>query len=171
MSTFDYGIEIQDSSSANGYTLQITGSTLISGSISLSGSINVTGSLSINDTNLISSLPTSFNYSFGSNPLNTIFLQIPPTDTSPNAPVHYQLSWTATSGSIFNPSIVGGSSYFIGTYDGGGNEYITDIYQKRLSGAPGVTMSIVLGGAYYNIAASFTGSGYRISGSYMRIPS
>ena len=32
-------------------------------------------------------------------------------------------------------------------------------------------MSIVLGGAYYNIAASFTGSGYRISGSYMRIPS
>jgi hypothetical protein len=171
MSTFDYGIEIQDSSSANGYTLQITGSTLISGSISLSGSINVTGSLSINNTNLISSLPTSFNYSFGSNPLNTIFLQIPATDTSANAPVHYQLSWTATSGSTFNSSIVGGSSYFIGTYNGGGNEFIADIYQKRFGLAPGVTMSVSLGGAYYNIAASFTGSSYRISGSYMRIPS
>ena len=165
MSTFDFGIEIQDSGSSNGYALQITGSTLIS------GSINITGSLIVNNTNLTLSLPTTFNYSFGSNPSNIIFLQIPAADTSPNAPVHYQLSWTATSGSIFNPSIVGGSSYFIGTYDGGGNEYITDIYQKRLGLAPGVTMSVSLGGAYYNIAASFTGSSYRISGSYIRIPS
>jgi dTDP-D-glucose 4,6-dehydratase len=89
----------------------------------------------------------------------------------PASPVHYQFDWTATSGSILNPSIVGGSSYFIGTYNGGGNEFITDIYQKRLSGAPGVTMSVSLGGDYYNIAASFTGSNYRISGSYIRIPS
>jgi hypothetical protein len=165
MSTFDFGIEIQDSGSSNGYALQITGSTLIS------GSINVTGSLIVNNTNLTLLSPTTFNYSFGSNPSNIIFLQIPPTNTSPNAPVHYQLSWTATSGSILNSSIVGGSSYFIGTYDGGGNEFIADIYQKRLSGAPGVTMSVSLAGAYYNIAASFTGSGYRISGSYIRIPS
>jgi len=163
MSTFDFGIEMQDSGSAVGYTLQITGSTLVS------GSVNVTGSLIVNNTDLISSLPTAFNYSFGSDPLNTLFLQIPAIDTSPNAPVHYQLNWTATSGSILNPSIVGGSSYFIGTYNGGGNEFITDIYQKRLSGAPGVTMSVSLGGAYYNIAASFTGSGYKISGSYIKV--
>jgi hypothetical protein len=171
MSTFDFGIEIQDSGSSNGYTLQITGSTLISGSVLLSGSFNVSGSLIVNNTNLTSSLPTTFNHSFGSNPSSEIFLQIPAVDISTNAPVHYQFNWTATSGSLFNSSIVGGSSYFIGTYNGGGNEYVADIYQKRLSGAPGVTMSISLGGSYYNLAASFTGTGYKISGSYMKIPS
>jgi len=169
INTFDYGISIEDSGSTNGYTLQITGSTLISGSILLSGSFNTTGSLIVNNTNLTSLLPTTFNHSFGSNPSGEIFLQIPAVDTSTNAPVHYQFNWTATSGSVFNTSIVGGSSYFIGTYNGGGNEYIADIYQKRLGLAPSVTMSVSLGGAYYNIAASFTGSGYKISGSYIKI--
>lgn len=162
MATFDFGITIEDSasvsSSANGYSLQVTGSTLLTGSFSING-------VSVN-SNL---LPSYFSHSFASNPSNELFLQIPATDTSANAPVHYQFSWTMISGSTYNSNMTVGSSYFVGTYNGGSNVFISDIYQKRLSSAPGVTMSVSLGGNFYNISAAFTGSGYRMSGSYVRV--
>lgn len=154
-------------------SVDITGSLTLNGSAITTGSVIDTGSFvttssfnsftsSINAYTASNPAPTPFNFGFGTDPTNVVFLTITnATGDNRSSTINYQL----TSGSS---AINAGQLQVTG--DGSTVAAVYKVSEANLSGAPTASFSAVYATATdIDVRATFVGANYVISGSYKRL--
>ena len=151
-------------------SVDITGQYLVNG-IPISSSFIDTGSFvttssfnsftsSINAYTASNPAPTSFNFAFGSDPTNTIFLSLTGSTGNNRA---YNVKYLLTSGS----TAINAAQLQV-TGDGSTAAAAEVILQRNL-GAPTASFIADYTGSTINVRATFVGSSYIMSGSYQSL--
>ena len=138
-------------------SIDITGDYLINGvpiSAFDTGSFVTTSSFNAYTASVVS--PTQFNHAFAVDPINETFLTI----IGPRAA--YDIKFQLTSGS---EAITAGQLQVV--YNGANTTGFDSLVQRTISGAPLITGSTIGFGGSIDVRATFIGSDYIISGSYL----
>ena len=132
----------------------------------MTGSVNITGSLTLNGVAITGGTGSAtttvpFNFAFGIDPTNAVFLSLTGSTGNNRA---YNIKYLLTSGST---AINAGQLQVTG--DGSTAAAAEDILQRNLTGAPTASFTANYTGSTISVLATFVGSNYTMSGSYQSL--